>query len=228
MENQKSLKSEIKKLENKQAKVLTSFIQNDVLKLVSSALIYLRNLEETSEDLLKDYSPEQKKIVEQFAAENEITANIAQDTTRIFEYENFDSSDIFKNIKKAMNQTDAKNITENVKEITKSNPLLAHLIDENRIMFEDIMNLSPRQFFMFARRFDDAAWGKALFGCSKELVDYYCMTLSKRHAAIFKEDMEFIGYMPAEEVEAQQNEIVEKMCELYEKGKLNFNQVECL
>ena len=87
-------------------------------------------------------------------------------------------------------------------------PELADEIRKKMFVFEDILLLDDRAIQRVLRDVDNNDLGIALKGANEEVQNVIFKNLSKRLAAMIKEDMEFMGPVRMKDVEEAQQKIV--------------------
>lgn len=110
-----------------------------------------------------------------------------------------------------------KHIMENL-EIEE--PELADEIKRKMFVFEDIISLDDKTIQRVLRDVDNNDLGVALKGTSEEVQNVIFNNLSKRLAAMIREDMEFMGPVRMKDVEEAQQKIVNVIRKLEDSGEI--------
>lgn len=110
-----------------------------------------------------------------------------------------------------------KHIMENL-EIEE--PELADEIKRKMFVFEDIMSLDDKTIQRVLRDVDNNDLGMALKGTSEEVQNVIFNNLSKRLAAMIREDMDFMGPVRMKDVEESQQKIVNIIRKLEDSGEI--------
>ena len=110
-----------------------------------------------------------------------------------------------------------KHIMENL-EIEE--PELADEIRKKMFVFEDILLLDDRAIQRVLRDVDNADLGVALKAANEEVQNVIFKNLSKRLAAMIKEDMEFMGPVRMKDVEEAQQKVVSVIRKLEDSGEI--------
>jgi flagellar motor switch protein FliG len=110
-----------------------------------------------------------------------------------------------------------KQIMESMEE---EDPELAEEIKKKMFVFEDIVLLDDRSIQRVLRDVDQQDLSKALKGVNTEVQDKIYRNMSKRAAAMLKEDMEFMGPTRMKDVEEAQQKIVGVIRHLEETGDI--------
>ena len=108
--------------------------------------------------------------------------------------------------------------TENV--IPVEEPELADEIRKKMFVFEDILLLDDRAIQRVLRDVDNADLGVALKAANEEVQNVIFKNLSKRLAAMIKEDMEFMGPVRMKDVEEAQQKVVSVIRKLEDSGEI--------
>ena len=99
-------------------------------------------------------------------------------------------------------------------------PELADEIRKKMFVFEDILLLDDRAIQRVLRDVDNSDLGIALKGANEEVQNVIFKNLSKRLAAMIKEDMEFMGPVRMKDVEEAQQKIVSVIRKLEDAGEI--------
>ena len=110
-----------------------------------------------------------------------------------------------------------KHIMENL-EIEE--PELADEIRKKMFVFEDILSLDDKTIQRVLRDVDNNDLGIALKGTSEEVQNVIFNNLSKRLAAMIREDMDFMGPVRMKDVEEAQQKIVNIIRRLEDTGEI--------
>ncbi len=110
-----------------------------------------------------------------------------------------------------------KHIMENL-EIEE--PELADEIKRKMFVFEDIISLDDKTIQRVLRDVDNNDLGVALKGTGEEVQNVIFNNLSKRLAAMIREDMEFMGPVRMKDVEEAQQKIVNVIRKLEDSGEI--------
>ena len=99
-------------------------------------------------------------------------------------------------------------------------PELADEIRKKMFVFEDILLLDDRAIQRVLREVDNADLELALKSTTEEVQNVIFKNLSKRLAAMIKEDMEFMGPVRMKDVEEAQQKIVAVIRRLEESAEI--------
>ena len=125
--------------------------------------------------------------------------------------------DAIVNILNTVDRGTEKHIMENL-EIEE--PELADEIRKKMFVFEDILLLDDRAIQRVLREVDNKDLGVALKVANDEVKNVVFKNLSKRLAAMIKEDMEFMGPVRMKDVEEAQQKIVGIIRKLEDSGEI--------
>ena len=162
---------------------LTSEVQADVAKRIAT-------MNRTSPDVVKEV---------EHVLERKLSSLINQDYTIV------GGVDAIVNILNTVDRSTEKHIMETL-EIEE--PELADEIRKKMFVFEDIMLLDDRAIQRVLRDVDNNDLAVALKGANEDVQNTIFKNLSKRLAAMIKEDMEFMGPVRMKDVEEAQQKIV--------------------
>ena len=110
-----------------------------------------------------------------------------------------------------------KHIMENLE---VEEPELADEIKRKMFVFEDILSLDDKTIQRVLRDVDNNDLGIALKGTSEEVQNVIFSNLSKRLAAMIREDMDFMGPVRMKDVEEAQQKIVNIIRRLEDTGEI--------
>ena len=102
----------------------------------------------------------------------------------------------------------------------EEDPELAEEIKKRMFVFEDIVLLDDRAIQKVLREVDTAELAKALRGVEGEVQDKIFKNMSKRAAALLKEEMEYMGPIRLKDVEETQQKIVSIIRKLEDSGEI--------
>ncbi|HDQ15123.1 MAG TPA: flagellar motor switch protein FliG, partial [Sediminispirochaeta sp.] len=97
---------------------------------------------------------------------------------------------------------------------------LAEEIKKRMFVFEDIVLLDNQAIQKVLREVDTNDLAKALRGVEAEVQDKIFRNMSKRAAALLKEEMEYMGPIRIKDVEEVQQKIVASIRKLEEQGEI--------
>lgn len=110
-----------------------------------------------------------------------------------------------------------KSIIENLEE---DDPELAEEIKKRMFVFEDIVLLDDRAIQKVLREVDSNDLAKALKSVDSDAQDKVYRNMSKRAAALLKEDMDYMGPVRLKDVEEAQQKIVNIIRKLEDQGDI--------
>ncbi len=174
---------------------LSSEVQSDVAKRIAT-------MDRTSPDVVKEV----ERVLER-----KLSSLINQDYTIV------GGVDAIVNILNTVDRSTEKHIMESL-EIEE--PELADEIRKKMFVFEDIMLLDDRAIQRVLRDVDNNDLSVALKGANEEVQGTIFKNLSKRLAAMIKEDMEFMGPVRMKDVEEAQQKIVGVIRKLEDSGEI--------
>ena len=107
-----------------------------------------------------------------------------------------------------------------IESLEEEDPELAEEIKKRMFVFEDIVMLDDRAIQKVMREVDTAELAKALKAVDSEVQDKIFRNMSKRAAALLKDDMEYMGPIRMKDVEESQQKIVSIIRKLEEQGEI--------
>ena len=159
-------------------------------------------MDRTSPDVIKEV----EKVLER-----KLASLVNQDYTIV------GGVDAIVNILNTVDRSTEKHIMESL-EIEE--PELADEIRKKMFVFEDILLLDDRAIQRVLRDVENSDLGIALKGANEEVQNVIFKNLSKRLAAMIKEDMEFMGPVRMKDVEEAQQKIVSVIRKLEDAGEI--------
>ncbi len=155
-------------------------------------------------------SPDIVKEVEK-ALETKLSSLVNQDYTIV------GGVDAIVEILNTVDRTTEKHIMETLE---VDEPELADEIRKKMFVFEDILLLDDRAIQRVLRDVDNNDLAMALKGANEDVQSAIFRNLSKRLAAMIKEDMEFMGPVRMKDVEEAQQKIVSVIRKLEDAGEI--------
>ncbi|VDA99338.1 Flagellar motor switch protein FliG [Olavius algarvensis spirochete endosymbiont] len=107
-----------------------------------------------------------------------------------------------------------------IETLEEEDPELAEEIKKRMFVFEDIVMLDDRAIQRVVREVDANELAKALKSVDSEVQDKIFRNVSKRAAALLKEDMDYMGPTRRKDVEESQQKIVSIIRKLEEQGDI--------
>ena len=186
-----------------------NFIQNEHPQTIALILSYLKP--QQSAQILSSLSPDVIKEVEA-ALEKKLSSLMTAD------FADVGGVDAIVEILNSVDRTTEKNIMENLETEYLE---LSEEIKKKMFVFEDILSMDNRSIQTVLRQdIDNKELAIALKGSSEEVQEVIFQNLSKRLAAMIKEDMEFMGPVRRSDVEEAQQKIVNIIRRLQDSGEI--------
>lgn len=217
-----SIYNEISNITQIQNEVLKEFIETGFLDILGSAFVYLRKNSDEA-PMLDNFTEEQKKFLEKYLEKRSITDDeVLNNVANIFDLSQLGNPEIIEPLKKEMNKNSSKENESIIEELKDRNPLLANVMQENLLVFEDLLLFSGRDLFKLIRRIDQADLAIALKGTNEQFQNEILTCFSKNAATTIREDMEFMGPISSEKIQQKQKEILNVAQDLIKKGNIKF------
>ena len=202
---------------------LLNFIQDEHPQTIAMILSYLTAPQASM--VLGALPPEkQADVAKRIAMMDRTSPDVIKEVERVLErklsslvnqdYTIVGGVDAIVSILNAVDRSTEKHIMESL-EIEE--PELADEIRKKMFVFEDILLLDNRAI---QRDVDNADLGVALKAANEEVQNVIFKNLSKRLAAMIKEDMEFMGPVRMKDVEEAQQKIVSVIRKLEDAGEI--------
>ena len=205
---------------------LLNFIQDEHPQTIAMILSYLTPTQ--SSMVLGALPPEkQADVAKRIAMMDRTSPDVIKEVERVLErrlaslvnqdYTIVGGVDAIVNILNTVDRATEKHIMESL-EIEE--PELADEIRKKMFVFEDILLLDDRAIQRVLRDVDNTDLATALKNANDEVQNVIFKNLSKRLAAMIKEDMDFMGPVRMKDVEEAQQKIVGVIRKLEDAGEI--------
>ena len=203
-----------------------NFIQDEHPQTIAMILSYLSSSQSA---MILGALPQEKQadVAKRIAKMDRTSPDVIKEVERVLErklsslvnqdYTIVGGVDAIVNILNTVDRGTEKHIMESL-EIEE--PELADEIRKKMFVFEDILLLDDRAIQRVLRDVDNNDLGIALKGANEEVQNAIFKNLSKRLAAMIKEDMEFMGPGRMKDVEEAQQKIVGVIRKLEESAEI--------
>ena len=195
---------------------LLNFIQDEHPQTIAMILSYLTAPQASM--VLGALPPEkQADVAKRIAMMDRTSPDVIKEVERVLERKLSSLVNQDYTIVGGVDRSTEKHIMESL-EIEE--PELADEIRKKMFVFEDILLLDDRAIQRVLRDVDNADLGVALKAANEEVQNVIFKNLSKRLAAMIKEDMEFMGPVRMKDVEEAQQKIVSVIRKLEDAGEI--------
>ena len=205
---------------------LLNFIQDEHPQTIAMILSYLTSAQAAL--VIGALPPEkQADVAKRIAMMDRTSPDVIKEVERVLEkklsslvnqdYTIVGGVDAIVNILNTVDRTTEKHIMASL-EIEE--PELADEFRKKMFVFEDILLLDDRAIQRVLRDVDNADLGVALKAANEEVQNVIFKNLSKRLAAMIKEDMEFMGPVRMKDVEEAQQKVVSVIRKLEDSGEI--------
>ncbi|MCG3152385.1 MAG: Flagellar motor switch protein FliG [bacterium] len=211
---------------------LINFLHNEHPQTIALILAYLHPTQ--SGELLSKLPPEmQADVARRMALMERTSPEVIREVERVLEknlsgiisqvFTSAGGLDALVNILNLVDRTTERSILEILEQ---DDPQLAAEIKNRMFIFEDIVQLDDRSIQQILREVDSKLLGLALRGVNEDVSGKIYRNMSKRAAAMLKEDMEFSGPVRVKDVEGAQQQIVAIIRALEESGDIIMGRGE--
>lgn len=208
------------------ASQLLNFIQDEHPQTIALILSYLSNAQAAT--IISSLTPDkQADVAKRIAQMDRTSPDVIKEVEKVLErklsslvnqdYTIVGGVDNIVEILNTVDRTTEKHIMETL-EIDE--PELADEIRRKMFVFEDIISLDDRSIQTVLRDVDNNDLAIALKNCNEQVQSVIFNNLSKRLAAMIKEDMEFMGPVRLKDVEEAQQKIVNIIRKLEDSGEI--------
>ena len=205
-------------------KVLMDYVSKMYVVSFAKAIAYLGLESEDALDLLNSMDDETRRQVEAFAKDYQKSdAKVISEVEHIITASGMDFTDDYKIIKENITLSGKTFAEEAIHNFQKETPIFKKQIEDCLFCFEDFQYLDDRTIQKVLRDTDQQELAKALRGASTEVQDKIFRNMSKRESSMLKEDMEWMGPVHTQDVEAAQASLVQIVFHLSNKGEILIN-----
>ena len=205
---------------------LLNFIQQEHPQTIALILAYL---EPQKASIILGSLPHesQSDVAKRIAVMDRVSPETLREVERVLEkklstisQEDYTAAGGVENIVEILNLVDRSTEKIIIESLEEEDPELAEEIKKRMFVFEDIVLLDDRAIQKVLREVDTAELGKALRGVEAEVQDKIFRNMSKRAAALIKEEMEYMGPVRLKDVEETQQKIVSIIRKLEDQGEI--------
>ena len=205
---------------------LLNFIQQEHPQTIALILAYLEP--QKASVILGSLPHEiQSDVAKRIATMDRTDPNVLREVERVLEKklstlssEDYTIAGGVENIVEILNMVDRSTEKTIIESLEEEDPELAEEIKKRMFVFEDIVLLDDRAIQKVLREVDTAELAKALRGVEAEVQDKIFRNMSKRAAALLKEEMEYMGPVRLKDVEETQQKIVSIIRKLEDQGEI--------
>ena len=208
------------------SKTLANFIQNEHPQTIALVVCYLdpKTASAIVRALPENLRPE---VIKRIALLDRATPEIVREVERVLERKvaafataQFSQVGGLETVVDIMNTIDRTTEREILEKLSVQDPELAEEIRKHLFVFEDLMKLDDRSIQVILREIDTRDLALALKGATDELKEKIFKNMSKRAAALLKDELDYMGPIRVKDVEAAQQKIVEVVRRLEEAGEI--------
>lgn len=205
---------------------LLNFIQQEHPQTIALILAYL---EPGKAAIILQNLPEeiQPEVSKRLATMDRTSPDVLREVERVLEKklstlssEDYTAAGGVESIVEILNLVDRSSEKAIIESLEEEDPDLAEEIKKRMFVFEDIVMLDDRAIQKVLREVDNQELAKALKSVDTEVQDKIFRNMSKRAAAMLKEDMEFMGPVRLKDVEEAQQKIVSTIRRLEDSGEI--------
>jgi flagellar motor switch protein FliG len=205
---------------------LLNFIQQELPQTIALILAYL---EPNKASIILQNLPHevQSEVARRIAIMDRTSPEVLREVERVLEKklstlssEDYTTAGGVGSVVEILNLVDRSSEKQIIEALEEEDPELAEEIKKKMFVFEDIVMLDDRSIQKVMREVDTAELSKALKSVDSEVQDKIYRNMSKRAAAMLKEDMEFMGPIRLKDVEEAQQKIVSIIRHLEDSGEI--------
>ena len=205
---------------------LLNFIQQELPQTIALILAYL---EPNKASVILQSLPNeiQSEVARRIAVMDRTSPEVLREVERVLEKklstlssEDYTTAGGVPSIVEILNLVDRSSEKQIIEALEEEDPELAEEIKKRMFVFEDIVMLDDRSIQKVLREVDTAELSKALKSVDSEVQEKIFRNMSKRAAAMLKDDMEFMGPVRLKDVEESQQKIVSIIRHLEDNGDI--------
>ena len=205
---------------------LLNFIQQEHPQTIALILAYLEPVKASV--ILQSLPVEiQSDVARRIATMDRTSPDVLREVERVLEKklstlssEDYTAAGGVESIVEILNLVDRSSEKSIIESLEEDDAELAEEIKKRMFVFEDIVLLDDRAIQRVLREVDTQELSKALKQVDVEVQDKVFKNMSKRAAAMLKEDMEFMGPVRLKDVEDAQQKIVASIRRLEDSGEI--------
>lgn len=185
----------------------------------------------SSASILAGLPPErQLSVVQRIAAMGQTSPEIIQEVEKGLERrmssvmsQSFENAGGVGAVAEMLNVSDRATERMLLENLAQEDPELVEEIRRLMFVFEDIAKFNDKDIQTVLKNVENSQWAMALKGASPELKSKIFSNMSKRAGEMLKEEMEYSGAVKLSVVEGKQQEIVDIIRGLEDRGELELN-----
>lgn len=204
-------------------KVLVDYLYDGFVKHFAKAIAYLEVDDAEADDILRTLDFDLRTKIINYAKElNKKDGSVISEVEHIITTEGMKFENEYKAIKDNILFTGQDFAEEALANFRNETPLFQDALNHCIFDFEDIALLDNRSIQKILRDIDQQELAKALKGSDPEVQEAIFQNMSMRAASMLKEDMEFMGPIRLEDVEASRAKIIKIIFHLEELGVISI------
>ena len=202
-------------------KVLMDYVSRMYVTSFAKAIAYLGQESEDANSLLNTMDADTRHQVEAFAKDYQKSdAQVISEVEHIVTSSGMDFTDDYKIIKDNIILSGKAFAEEAIHNFQNKTPIFHKKIEDCLFSFEDFQYLDDRAIQKVLRDIDIQELAKALKGASTEVQSKIFRNMSQLSANMLKEDMEWMGPVRAQDVDAAQANLVKIVFRLSNNGDI--------
>lgn len=202
-------------------KVLMDYVSRMYVTSFAKAIAYLGQESEDANSLLNTMDADTRCQVEVFTKSyQKYDAQVISEVEHIVTSSGMDFTDDYKIIKDNIILSGKAFAEEAIHNFQNKTPIFHKKIEDCLFSFEDFQYLDDRAIQKVLRDIDMQELAKALKGASTEVQTKIFRNMSQRAATMLKEDMEWMGPVRAQDVDAAQANLVKIVFRLSNNGDI--------
>ena len=204
--------------------IIEAYLSKGYAEHLAKLLVYIgkeRAEKALSHSIPKEMQEKVRLAYTAFSQKSNTDADVISEVGFVLSRSEFSGNEAAHAILKSLSPRELFEFTKHSDALFAENPILALNIEHsNFILFEDIVDFDDRSIQKILREVDSQDLAKALKNIAHPVQDKIFRNMSKRAAAMLREDMEYMGPVRLKDVEDAQLKIISIIQSLMESGEI--------
>ena len=202
--------------------ILADFINGGYADTFAKLLVYMgeKKVEETISNLSEPMKTKVLDSYKNYSSKKITDPEIISAAGYVLKQKGFYGKEMSKAVSENLDTIQLSELSKQTDELFKQDPLIALNLEQNLFVFENLTELDDRSIQKFFREIDTQELAKALHGADEEIQNKIFSNMSKRAAAMLKEDMEFMGPVRMVDVIEARKNIIDIILRLEANGEI--------
>lgn len=202
--------------------ILADFINGGYADTFAKLLVYMgeKKAEETISILSEPMKTKVLDAYKNYSSKKITDPEIISAAGYVLKQKGFYGKEMSNAVSENLDTIQLSELSKQTDELFKRDPLIALNLEQNLFVFENITELDDRSIQKFLREIDTQELAIALHGADEEVQNKIFSNMSKRAAAMLKEDIEFMGPVRMFDVIEARKNIINIILRLEANGEI--------